>query len=387
MRIPTEYRRGYEVARRVNEELADRYVAHTMIGDPVIDDLLDELDGLEQEDTDRMIRAGMEQQYDILKKAPRALRDFFVDSPPPDPPWYDPDTFTPGIRGFQRNSSNVLGAFVAGVLIEGFSTLISKSFVTTGRIFEKGVWRLKQNNRQQLEIFWPGGLERHGEGWKLSVRVRFVHGQVRRLLSQSDDWDHDAWGVPVSAAHLGYALACFSARSVIHSRALGARYSPEEHNGFLAVWRYAGHLMGIPDSMIFTDEANALDIYRIGGMCEPVPSVDSVVMANALIKSAPLVAGIEDRHEREKLVRKIIYPISRALVGHELADQLNFPKRGGKSTLLLYRLAQWARTLRPRSKGKGMEAFSTLLATSAYEDSGLSYRLPTHVHAERSREW
>ena len=98
--------------------------------------------------------------------------------------------------------------------------------MTTGRLFEKGVWRLKQNNRQQLEIFWPGGLERQGEGWKLSVRVRFVHGQVRRLLSRSDDWDHDAWGTPISAAHLGYALACFSARSLIHSKALGARYSP-----------------------------------------------------------------------------------------------------------------------------------------------------------------
>ena len=85
------------------------------------------------------------------------------------------------------------------------------------------------------------------------------------------------------------------------------------------MWRYAGHLMGIPDSIIFTDDDDALDIYRIGGMCEPAPSVDSTVMANALIKSAPLVAGIEDREEREKLVNKIIYPISRALIGHKLA--------------------------------------------------------------------
>ena len=91
------------------------------------------------------------------------------------------------------------------MLIDGFSTLISKFFVQTGRIFDNGVWRLKQNNRHHMEIFWPGGLERHGDDWKLSVRIRFVHAQIRRRLGQTQEWEHDAWGVPISATHLGYA--------------------------------------------------------------------------------------------------------------------------------------------------------------------------------------
>ncbi len=385
--IPTDYLPGYETARRIDADLADLYVAHTMIGDPLMDDLLDELDGMDDRDVHRLIQAGMEQQHDKLKGAPRALRDFFVDSPPPDPSWHDPSLFAPGVRAFQRQAPKVLAAFVAGVLIDGFSTLIAKSFVATGRIFDNGVWRLKQNNRQQMEIFFPGGLERYGDGWKLSVRIRFVHGQVRRLLAQSDDWDAGAWGVPISAAHLGYSLACFSARTVIHSKSLGARFSPEEEEGFLAVWRYAGHLMGIPDSIIYTDESDALNIYRVGGMCEPPPTMDSIVMTNALVNSAPLVAGIEDREEREKLVKKIIYPVSRALVGHERADQLNFPRRGNLLTLPLYRLGQRVEAAKSRFKGDAAAGFSTLLAASAYEDAGLSYRLPTHVHDEESKPW
>ncbi len=107
------------------------------------------------------------------------------------------------------------------MLVDGFSTLISKSFVQTGRIFDNGVWRLKQNNRHQMEIFWPGGLDRQGDGWKLSVRIRFVHAQVRRLLAQTTEWEHEAWGVPLSAAHMGYAVACFAARTIEHSEALG----------------------------------------------------------------------------------------------------------------------------------------------------------------------
>ncbi|MCY4559431.1 MAG: oxygenase MpaB family protein, partial [Chloroflexi bacterium] len=275
-----------------------------------------------------------------------------------------------------------------GVLIDGFSTLISKSFVQTGRIFENGVWRLKQNNRHQMEIFLPGGLERYGEGWKLSVRIRFVHAQVRMLLGRTAEWEHDAWGVPVSAAHLGYAVACVAARTVKHSASLGARYSPEERAGFHAVWRYAGYLMGIPETILFTDERHALHIYRIGSLCEPPPTEDAVIMTNALINSAPLVANIDDPAERDKLVRKVIYPISRALVGNKLADQLNFPRKGGTPfPLLSYRIDQRVQKFLGRLRKEGPKDFSTLLEASAFDNAGLSYRLPDHAHDERSSQW
>ncbi|MCY3989495.1 MAG: DUF2236 domain-containing protein, partial [Gammaproteobacteria bacterium] len=63
----------------------------------------------------------------------------------------------------------------AGTLVEGFATTISKSFFMTGRVMERGVRRLRQNNRHQVEIFYPEGLRRENDGWKLSVRIRFVH--------------------------------------------------------------------------------------------------------------------------------------------------------------------------------------------------------------------
>ncbi|MCY4573210.1 MAG: DUF2236 domain-containing protein, partial [Gemmatimonadetes bacterium] len=144
-----------------------------------MDEIVEDLAGLPQRRVHELIRAGMDEDRDGLADAPQSLRDFFFDAPPPDPDWLDQSAFQPGVRSFQRNSVAVLSAFVAGVLIDGFSTLIAKSFVQTGRIFDNGVWRLKQNNRHQVEIFLPGGLERFGEGWKLSVRIRFVHAQVR----------------------------------------------------------------------------------------------------------------------------------------------------------------------------------------------------------------
>ena len=384
MNIPTEYIVGHEKARLVDSDLADKYVAHTLIGDPVMDAVVDELAPLPQEQVHNFIQAGM--HGEDMSQAPALLRAFF-DTPPPDPAWLDQNAFLPGVYAFQRNSVPVLSAFVTGTLIDGFSTLIAKSFVQTGRIFDNGVWRLKQNNRHQMEIFWPGGLMPYGDGWRLSVRIRFVHAQVRRLLALTEEWDHDAWGVPISAAHLGYAVSCFAARTLKHSEALGAQYTPEERAGFHAVWRYSGYLMGIPESILFADEDDALRLYRIGSLCEPPPSQESIIMTNALINSAPLVAGIEDRVQRDKLVNNVIYPVSRALIGKDLADDLMFPSSRLPFALAMYRLDQRLQRFRTILKRQGHQSFATLLEASAFDDAGLSYHLPDHAHAERSRRW
>ena len=185
-----------------------------------------------------------------LDDAPPLVQDFFkgLDSPPA---WVDYSAFTPGIRMFHRNSKLILGALVGGVLIEGFSTNISKSFHITGRVRHIGTRHLQQNNRQMIEVFMPGGLKRQGDGWKLSVRVRLVHAQVRWLLTHSDDWDARGWGVPISAAHVGYAITAFSARLLKHMRRLGATYNKAEGDSFMKVWRYTGFLMGIPETILF----------------------------------------------------------------------------------------------------------------------------------------
>ena len=384
MNIPTEYIVGNERARLVDSELADKYVAHTLIGDPVMDAVVEELAPLPQSQVHRFIQAGM--HGEDMAQAPALLRAFF-ESPPPDPVWLDQDVFLPGIYAFQRNSVSILSAFVAGTLIDGFSTLIAKSFVQTGRIFDNGVWRLKQNNRHQMEIFWPGGLMPYGDGWRLSVRIRFVHAQVRRLLAKTEEWDHDACGVPISAAHLGYAVSCFAARTVKHSEALGAQYTPDERASFHAVWRYSGHLMGIPESILFADEEDAVRLYQIGSLCEPPPSRESIIMTNALINSAPLVAGIDDRKQRNKLVKNVIYPVSRSLIGNDLADELMFPSSRLPFALAMYRLDQRVQRFRALLKRGDYESFATLLEASAFDDAGLSYRLPDHAHAERSRKW
>lgn len=395
MSIPTDYIEGYEQARAVNPELADKYVAHTLIGDPEADALMEELATIDPEKGFRFLQAGVDQEKDVLRDAPPLVQGFFENLETP-PDWMDLESHQPGVRLFHKNSKLLLAGMLGGVLVEGFSTNISKSFFITGRLRDQGVRRLQQNNRQMIELFFPGGLMRQGDGWKLSVRVRLVHAQVRRLLARSDDWAHDAWGVPLSAAHVGFALTAFSARLLRHMRSLGARYTDEEARSFMQIWRYSGYLMGIPETILYETEEDALDLFRIGVLCEPTPSTESAVLANSLVNSAPLVAGITSSDQRRSL-SGYVYHVSRALIGKELADQLNYPPEPAFfatsfGVLAWFRLNQryeaFMRKCFPnRTRESDFANFSALFDVSNYDEEGITYRLPTHVYAEESKRW
>ncbi|MDE0155926.1 MAG: oxygenase MpaB family protein [Gammaproteobacteria bacterium] len=388
MQIPSDYTEGYEKARRVDPDLANLYVQHLNIGDPDADPVVDDMASLSQEDSTEFIKAAMEQNETVMRDAPESLRTFFerLDTPPD---WFDPAATLPGSELFYRFPYVFTASLVGAGLIEGFSSGIAKSFLYTGRLFDgnQGVRRLKQNNRHQVELFLPGGLERQGEGWKLTVRLRLVHAQIRRLIAAQPDWDSDAWGIPISAAHMALANTVFSAR-VLHyiRRLLLLRISAEEREGFMHIWRYQGYLMGIPDVLVFPTEEEANHLFEIGIMCEPPPPMESIAMANTLINAAPTLVNMEGP-DSDKLVRKV-YRLSRALIGDELADTLQYPRLFTWGALFFFALEQRVKALYNRLfKGNVADAFELMTQISNYEKQGISYKLPDSAHSELSKKW
>ena len=388
MQIPSDYLEGYEKARAIDPELAATYIEHLNVGDPEADAVIEDLSSLGRAESARFIQAAMEQQEDVLRDAPESLRTFF-ERLETRPDWFSPDAALPGRRIFYRYPYVFTASLVGAGLIEGFVSNISKSFFYTGRLIEgdQGVRRLKQNNRHQVELYLPGGLERQGEGWKLTVRVRLVHAQVRRLVGSQPDWDAEAWGVPVSAAHLALANTVFSARVLHHTgRLLLTRFSAEEREGMIALWRYVGYLMGVPDALLATGEEQAKHIFKIGMTCEPPPSVESVAMANTLIHAAPVLVNMGGA-DAEKLVRRV-YRLSRALIGDELADQLQYPKLNTWGQLLFFALEQRIKAAYNKlTKGHLAESFELMTQISNYEEEGISYKLPDSAFAELSKKW
>ena len=173
----------------------------------------------------------------------------------------------------------------------------------------------------------PDGLERDGEGWKLSVRICLIHGHMRQLFSQSGQWDTEAYGVPLHAAHIGLASALFSEQLMTHTPRLGVRMTKEE------------------------------------------------------------------RAERPALTNQG-YRISRAFIGDEFADQLEFPKQRSFHILPALRLERQisktiGRLLPGRAASRKAQALDSLLNAATPDDfaMGISYRLPVTIGNDPSRPW
>lgn len=385
MNIPTEYAAGFAEARKHDPQMAETYLRFISEGDPLADAALASLPPGEEK---LWIQRGIEEGGAALADAPEPMRALFAEIERV-PDWYDPKATRAGSHAFHANMELLLGAFVGAVLVEGFATMISKSFAITGRVTDTGVSRMHQNNRHLVEIFMMGGLDRQAEGWKLSVRIRMIHARVRQMLNTSDEWDKAAWGVPLSSSHIAFAASAFSGQLLMRGKQLGLKMTQEEVDSFMHTWRYSGHLMGVPLEMQAVTAEDAQRIVRIGRMCEPPPHMEAILVANGLINSAALVAGITDPDKRRKLAQ-YVYRVSRALLGDEMADQLNFPKLSTFGVLPFFRLrARTDRLMRkwiPGQEGRRRAGQYSHMLGMSYDDKGpISYRLPAKLHAESDR--
>ena len=389
MGIPRAFQPGYRKAREKCPELAEAYIRHTTEGDPAADAVAEDLSALTPNEVHAMLAKALNDPGAPLTGVPESLREFLVEANTV-PDWFDRGLARVASQAFLRNSDIVLAALVGGSIVEGFATLISKSFRIRGRVIDLGVRRLKANGMQLVEQYLPGGMEPGGDGWRLTLRVRLVHAQSRRLLISSDEWNWNKYGMPISAAHLLLAGAAFSGRLMRHVAALGGDFTREEREAYVHVWRYAGLLMGIPEEILFHDEASARRIFRVGAMCEPPADFDAIIMANSIVNSAPVIVGVSEPAERRKMAR-VVTQASRELIGDELADTFRFSKRRRKVIPWMRFKNRSRRILRntlPSSARKhDLARFKSLVAFASFEELEHSYKLPTALHEEDSEDW
>ena len=383
--VPSAFVDGYERASVLDPALAHLYATHLQTGDPGADAAIGDLAELGPEEAQRFLRAGLELQEDVLRRAPRSLQRL-VHEAASLPAWYDRDAARQGCRAFLRNSDAFLGAYAAGAMVEGFSTLISKSYSLMGRTEADGVRWLKQNLHQLLDIFLPRGVEPSGEGWKLTLRIRMAHARARMRLSASNEWNPAAWGAPVSAAHVALGAAALSARLLELATMLGADLDRNDREGIMAVWSCAAHVLGVPDTLLFHGEEEGLRLFRVAMACEPPPDPDAIAMARRIVAAIPAVLGVDDPGAGAHLAR-YAYRVSRELIGDETADRLRFPRKHAMSLLPWLRARGRIRRGLLRfspeaASARDREAFLYLLKVSDPGESEFDYELPDDVGPE-----
>ena len=389
MRIPSIYEEGYARAKRLAPDLADEYMRHVSRGDPAADAAAAALAGFEPSQGHRFIRAGMNGEAKEFAAAPPALREMFEQAEKV-PDWWDASSVHAGCRAFHTNPDLFIPAFFV-VTLRNAATLISKAFYATGRVRTvHGLRRIRQNTRHFIEIMLPGALEREGDGWKLSVRIRLVHAQVRHLLRNSGEWDPAVFGDPLSAAHMGLSSANFSASLLQEAHRLGAALDEETRTAFMQIWRYASWLVGTPNELLFEgDESATLAFRDVAVACEPLPGEEASTIAQQLVMALPLVAGI-DEPSKQREFRDHSFRVSRALLGDELSDQLGFPKMATAGLLRWMRVKRRMHDTLHRavptvaSRWQG-DQFMFLMDAALIDD--LSYKLPDKLKAEVASPW
>ncbi len=386
--IPTGYREGYLEAAKVDPVLAKGYAKHTMTGDPLLKEALESMAGLEPELRQEYIRRGMDQEADFTE-APEALQNFFQYLDRPDGFKFDPERAAPGIRAFHRSSDLFFASMALYALLTGFTELLSRSFAITGRT-AGNLRRLQQNSRHVTEVMLPGGLARYGDGWKLTIRIRMIHGQIQKLLLNSGEWDVDYEGLPLHMSHMGLGATGFSAVAFSGVEKLGVRLTEEERDGYMHTWCYVAHLMGVPDDILYHNEQEALHFRKIAKMVEGDELGESAAaVAHGYLSAVPRSFGIEDPKERDKLL-KGLYRASRALIGNETADKFGYPKQSSLGVITAARVKRRGDIILgkiiPGKKPQTFTRFAEQIDRSAYDD-GFSYRMPDAVKDTDSSAW
>ena len=386
---PGVYRDRYARACAINDRLTRDYLIWAQVGDPLADVVVEELQPRGVPEINRLIRAGMDGDTKAFAEAPDSLRDLFAEIDDP-PSWWDPSVAQAAARAFHAHSDLFIPALFVST-VQNATTTIARSFYATGRVNSLfGPRRIRQNTRHFIEIMMPGGLDRHGEGWRLSVRVRLVHAQIRRLILDSGRWDEATYGAPIHGAHLGVASANFSAGMLRHATQLGASMSEEEREGFMQTWRYASWLIGTPEPLLFDgDYRRTRELWRIAEALEPDPGHESRVIAGALLDALPKIAGREEGRESTTM-RTNAGRVTRTLIGRRAADQLGLPKRLIPQNVAIMRARRRVLGLTHKisptvAQAWRASAFTFLLDAALLDD--LLYRLPDQLEAEKASPW
>lgn len=244
------------------------------------------------------------------------------------PYWVDRARLEKGARAITR--AGLLGLFPLGdmSLMGGYlASRATKVLVGTGEIEYRATRRLVETAAWWMNVTTPGAMQRDGEGFRATVRIRVVHAYVRRAMNKREDWDYEQWDRPINQVQTAGTLLLFSLVYVFGTQLLGVRYTEQERADILHLWRYIGWLMGVDEELLPADEDDAWRLLWLLAATEFIPDEDSKRLAKALLESHTAIG--EGRGVPGKVLAyvnvRVHSAISRLVLGKDNADFLELP--------------------------------------------------------------
>lgn len=348
----------------------DRLGDLLLVGDPLADRVVDAFAELPAGAGRRMLETALRDGIDAVSDAPEALRALFAELDHV-PAWVDRDAIERGGELLFR-ASWFGGLALATSLVYGYASPGgNKPLVFSGRLTEQAPRRLLETSRFVEATCLPGGLRRHAEGFAITVKVRVMHAQVRRLLLRSGRWSTDDWGTPANQHDMGATSLLFSAVVLDSLRKLGFDFDAESVHLYMQLWRYSGYLMGVSPEVLPTSEREARRLMDMIASTEAEPDEDSRRLTMALFSAREKPAE-GARQPNEKVVM-LGQGLIRGILGDPLADRLGVPNTPYKRAFLAVRAlvrrteslrAAMPSVLRRRTIELGMRYWAWLTSSS-----------------------
>jgi hypothetical protein len=246
------------------------------------------------------------------------------------PDWVDWERIERGAIAYWRGG--VLSGLTLNCasLAAGYqSSAAAKPLIFTGELVNRAYRRTQETGRWMIAATSPGGMRRHAAGFAETLRVRIMHAAVRRRLLQSSEWQPEAWGVPINNTDVAYGIAGeFSTIPVSAMRDVGMHFRRDERDDIQHLWRYIGHVLGVPEPLLPATEARAKEMIAIKHVTDTPADDDSRALVRALIENgAPPELLLPRPLVRlgAKAIPAVLYGFTRRWAGDHIADQLGVP--------------------------------------------------------------
>ena len=381
--VPSGYS-SLDIAGVVHGARAEKYAAFLWRSDPLAEDVMDEFARMPEGEWRALLELALAKGIDAVPRAPGALRELFrqVDSVPF---WVDRDRCNLGGATFLRcRLGFAVLALLALPLIYSWPAG-NKPLALSGQLVHRASQRLKDTTRYVFAVCQPDGLSRFSEGFAMTVRVRLIHAQVRRLLLTSGQWRSDVWGAPINQCHMAGTNLMFSVGVLDGLTRLGYRFKRIEREALIHLWRYVGYLLGVEPELLIADEFEGHRLLDMIFAFEPQPDDDSRALVDALMQTS--FDYIRNFRAGQMCSVNLCYGISRTLIGNEQAAALGFPETRWRYLVPVIRPVTWmvetARLFSSRvqalAKIAGPKAFRHLLSERGLKGRTGEFVIPRRI--------
>jgi hypothetical protein len=331
-----------------------------------------------------MLELALARGVDAVPRAPASLRALFAQLDDI-PFWVDREQSDLGGATFLRCRMGFVALAMLSLPIIYSWPAGNKPLALSGQLVHRASQRLKDTTRYVFAICQPGGLGRFSEGFAMTVRVRLIHAQVRRLLHESGQWRPDAWGAPINQCHMAGTNLMFSVGVLDALTRLGYRFKPIEREALIHLWRYAGYLVGVENELLVAGEWEGHRLLDMIFAFEPTPDDDSRALVNALMQTS--FEYLQGFWIGRLFGLNSCYGVSRALIGNARANMLGYPQTRWRWLVAFIRPGAWlietarlfSKRVQALAKVAGPKAFRHLMSQRGLKGATGEFAIPRKI--------